>query len=105
MTMDMQMSPTADGDVLPHVREWNVRVSIFETGDDTSAHAVLVADELGHLRADGRAHRSERDRPIREIGDEVAVARALRHLADELMAVADSEIAAVTGEDVHVRRS
>lgn len=104
MTMELDL-PAAPADGAPHVREWTVRLSIFETGDDTTAHAVLVAGDLGHLRAEGRSHRSERDRPAREIGDEVAVARALRHLADELMSTVDSEIAAETGEDVYVRRS
>ena len=28
----------------PHVREWQVRVSIFESGDDTSANVVLVTE-------------------------------------------------------------
>jgi hypothetical protein len=40
---------------------------------------------------------------VPEIGDEVAVARALRHLADTLMATAETDIEAVTGEDVQVR--
>ena len=37
------------------------------------------------------------------IGDEVAVARALRHLADTLLARAESDIEAATGTDAYVR--
>ncbi|HEY8840553.1 MAG TPA: dsRBD fold-containing protein [Candidatus Dormibacteraeota bacterium] len=37
------------------------------------------------------------------MGDEVAVARALRHLADTLLARAESDIEAVTGTDAYVR--
>lgn len=37
------------------------------------------------------------------IGDEVAVARALRHLADSLLARAESDIEAATGADAYVR--
>jgi hypothetical protein len=93
------------GGQLPHVRDWTVRITIFEGGDDTSAQAVLVADAPEHLRARGESHRSQRDRMSPEIGDEVAVARALRHLADQLMTAAEDDIAASTGEDVYVRRS
>jgi hypothetical protein len=37
------------------------------------------------------------------IGDEVAVARALRHLADSLLARAESDISAATGTSAYVR--
>ncbi|WP_202613638.1 dsRBD fold-containing protein [Ornithinimicrobium cerasi] len=100
-----QAPAVRSGGTLPHVRDWTVRITIFEGGDDTSAQAVLVADAPDHLRALGESHRSARDRMSPEIGDEVAVARALRHLADQLMTVAEDDIAAATGEDAYVRRS
>jgi hypothetical protein len=87
------------------VREWAVRVTIFESPDDTSARAVLVAEVPQQLVATGTSHRAEDDRPVAEIGDEVAVARALRHLADRLMEAADDDISAQTGQDAHVRRT
>lgn len=86
-----------------HVREWQVRVSIFESGDDTSANVVLVADAPEHLSARGEARRSKDDTSVPEIGDEVAVARALRHLADKLMEAAETDIEMLTGEEAHVR--
>jgi hypothetical protein len=86
-----------------HVREWQVRVSIFESGDDTSANVVLVADAPEHLSARGQSHRSTDDTLVPEIGDEVAVARALRHLADKLMEAAETDIEMLTGEEAHVR--
>jgi hypothetical protein len=86
-----------------HVREWQVRVSIFESGDDTSANVVLLADAPEHLNARGVAHRSRDDTSVPEIGDEVAVARALRHLADKLMESAETDIEMLTGEEAHVR--
>jgi hypothetical protein len=86
-------------------REWTVRVSIFESADDTSARAVLVADAPQRLVATGESHRSHRDEPVAEIGDEVAVARALRHLADTLMEAAEDDIASMTGQDAQVRRT
>jgi hypothetical protein len=86
-----------------HVREWQIRVSIFEAGDETSANVVLVADAPEHLSARGEARRSKDDTSVPEIGDEVAVARALRHLADKLMEAAETDIEMLTGEEAHVR--
>jgi len=88
-----------------HVREWQVRVSIFEAGDDTDANVVLLSDAPTHLSARGESHRSTRDVAVPEIGDEVAVARALRHLADQLLETAAHDIEALTGEDAFIRPS
>jgi hypothetical protein len=33
---------------LPHLREWQVRVSIFESGDDTSANVALLSEAPTH---------------------------------------------------------
>ena len=90
---------------LGHVREWQVRVSIFESGDDTSANVVLLSDAPTHVTARGQSHRRDREAAVPEIGDEVAVARALRHLADQLLESAAQHIEAVTGEDVVLRPS
>jgi len=89
---------------LPHVREWQVRVSIFESGDDTSANVVLLTEAPTHLTARGQSHRISRDTPVSvpEIGDEVAVARALRHLADQLLETAAQDIEAVTGKHTYI---
>ena len=86
-----------------HPREWQVRVSLLEAGDDTNATVVLVADSPERLSARGSSHRSAHDAASREIGDEVAVARALRHLADQLIANAERDIEKRTGEEAHVR--
>jgi hypothetical protein len=86
-----------------HVREWNVRVSIFESGDETSANVVLIADAPDPLSARGTAHRSSHDVGVPEIGDEVAVARALRHLADKLMETAETDVSVMTGEEAHIK--
>ena len=88
-----------------HIREWQVRVSIFESGDDTSANVVLLSDAPTHVTARGQSHRRDREAAVPEIGDEVAVARALRHLADQLLESAAQHIEAVTGEDVVLRPS
>lgn len=96
-------APAAEEPTKP-VKEWQVRVSIFESADETTAKVVLVADAPATLTASGESHRSEEDPPAARIGDEVAVARALRHLADELLDTATHDIEAATGEtDVFVR--
>ena len=64
---------------------------------------VLLADAPEHLTDRGEARRSEDDTSVPEIGDEVAVARALRHLADKLMEAAETDIEMLTGEEAHVR--
>jgi Rv2632c-like/Domain of unknown function (DUF1918) len=96
--------PTASGSVPTRVRDWTVRVSIVESGDDTDAEVVLVSDSPVELTAAGHSHRGRRDDSVPQIGDEVAVARALRHLADQLLATAATDIEAMTGErDVTVK--
>lgn len=87
-----------------HAREWTVRVSVLGDEDDAEARVVLVADSPRHLTAHGHSHRSSSDSTVPEIGDEVAVARALRRLADRLLETAADDIAGVTGEhDVTLR--
>lgn len=93
---------TRDG----RVREWRVRVTVVENDADTTAEAVLETDSGAQVAAQGSSHRSERDDSAPEIGDEVAVARALRHLADSVLETARSGIERRTGEhDVLVRPS
>ena len=95
-------APTEQAAAPPTAHQWTVRISLFE-GDDTTARAVLVADPLEGIRATGVSHRRAQDPPQSRIGDEVAVARALRHLADQLLAQATSDITDSTGEEqVHV---
>jgi hypothetical protein len=84
-------------------KTWRVQVSVVETGDNTRASALLISDQPSELRGQGDSHRSPRDEPLGVIGDKVAVARALRHLADSLLAQAESDIEAATGTDAYVR--
>jgi hypothetical protein len=84
-------------------KTWRVQISVVETGDNTRATAMLISDQPGQFSAEGDSHRSPHDDPKSTIGDEVAVARALRHLADTLLEQAESDIEAVTGTDAYVR--
>jgi hypothetical protein len=86
------------------MREWTVRVTMFERGDDTTATVALLADSPEALTARAESHRADDDAPSSHIGDEVAVARALRRLADRLLDRAEHDIEDATGEiDVAVR--
>ena len=88
----------------PRVHDWQVRVTIFESDDETHANVVLLSDSPAHLTARGESTRGAHDARVPEIGDEIAVARALRHLADQLIEVATGDIETMTGEhDVRVR--
>lgn len=90
--------------VAPHVRSWRVNIDLFETGDETAAHAVLLAEAPEQLEARGLALRNPADTPVPEIGDEVAVARALHRLADRLLEVASADIAQAQGNPAKLER-
>ncbi|MFD1504799.1 DUF1918 domain-containing protein [Georgenia yuyongxinii] len=86
------------------IHEWQVRVSIFESGDETTAKVALISDSIFGLNASGGSRRHEGDPTVRRIGDEIAVARALRHLADQMLAMAGHDVEGATGEPgVHIR--
>lgn len=76
---------------------WTVQVRLHEEGDDTTATAVLGVTAPARLDAQGHSHRNPHDPSNAIIGDEVAVARALRLLADRLMETAQSDISISTG--------
>ena len=80
-------------------KTWTVDVSIDEHRKRTRARARLHwrDKELAGL---GIARLNPTDRNIAEIGDELAVARALSNLADQLFAAAASDIYAATHEPV-----
>ena len=97
-----EVAPAVDpaAGAIPHVKTWTVSVHVFEQGDHTSARAVLHAESPVEIEARGAAHRSPPDPQVPEIGDEVAVARALHHLADLLMAAATDDMRAVGARNV-----
>ena len=96
--------PARQGEAQPaqHVKTWRVEVSLFESDGDTTAHAVLVAEVPG-IEARGSARRHPLDGDVPEIGEEVAVARALRRLSDRLLGVASHDIAVLEGHPVELR--
>ncbi|HWS57523.1 MAG TPA: dsRBD fold-containing protein [Actinotalea sp.] len=83
-------------------RTWRVQVTLSHEGPETTAQAVLVAGTPEHLGAVGRARRNPEDGEVPVIGDEVAVARALRRLADRLTDTAEDQIEDSTGRPARV---
>ncbi|MEU7990027.1 DUF1876 domain-containing protein [Streptosporangium canum] len=78
-------------------KQWAVQVYITEEGNDTSARAVLSTRDKTHITGVGHARRNPADQPVPEIGDELAVARALTDLANRLLAVSSEDIAQFAG--------
>ncbi len=74
-------------------KRWTIEVHITEEGDKTSAKAIMLTKGGIRLTGVGRAHRNPVDRPVPEIGDELAVARALSDLATKLNTVTWEDIA------------
>ncbi|GIH96332.1 dsRBD fold-containing protein [Planobispora siamensis] len=74
-------------------KQWSVKIYINESGDDTTARAVLLTRDGTHLSGTGHARRNPADFPVPEIGDELAAARALADLAEKLRVVTSRDIA------------
>lgn len=78
---------------------WTVTIQLFDADDlapdgtTTAAHAVLRTSSGTALEARGTSRRNPHDPPVREIGEELAAARALRHLADRLLQAASDDLA------------
>lgn len=90
----------AGGSDVRHVRSWQVRVDVFESDVETTAHAVLSSDQPTSMDARGEAHRRPGDSAVPEIGDEIAVARALRALSESLLGAAAADLTAIEGREV-----
>lgn len=77
-----------------HTRTWELEVFLDETEERTTAHVVLHTQAPVPLDARGSVRATEDD-GVPEIGDEIATSRALRQLADQLLAAAGDDLAAL----------
>jgi hypothetical protein len=82
---------------------WKVDVLLVEEGDITKADAVITGGKRD-LRATGVARRNPHDASVPEIGDELAVARALSNLAHQLLERSAQDIEAITHKPTHLTR-
>jgi hypothetical protein len=81
-----------------------VEVFIGEQDGETYAEASLNDDIGNDVVGRGRARRNPTDPDVPEIGDEIAVARALNDLGRRLLVTAAGDIRTVTHERVTLRR-
>ncbi|TDE09332.1 dsRBD fold-containing protein [Jiangella asiatica] len=85
-------------------KHWTVDIVIGERDDgETYAEARLTTEATAGLRAVGKARLNPHDVNVPEIGDEIAAARALRVLADDLLDVAARDVENVTHEPTHLK--
>ena len=83
---------------------WTVDVFVGEDDGRTYAEAALH-DTIGNdVLGTGRARLNPDDADIPEIGDEIAVARALMDLGRRLLGIAAADIEAVTHEPAQLTR-
>lgn len=88
---------------------WHVVIELFDADDIepfgtvTTAHARLTTSSGTSLEGFGRARRHPHDPPVREIGEELAAARALRDLADRLLGATSDDIALIEHRQIHLR--
>jgi hypothetical protein len=86
------------------VKQWSVSIDIDEHDGRTRARARLHTRVGGRLTGVGLARLSPEDDDVPEIGDEVAVARALADLSARLLHTAADDIEDLTGEPAQLRR-
>lgn len=86
-------------------KRWSVEIIIDELDERTRAEALLHTDDKTRLRGRGTARLNPADKDVPKIGDELAVARALSHLADKLLHAAAEDLETVTHEPASLRRA
>lgn len=86
------------------VNRWTVEVMIGERAGRTYAEASLHDDIGNRLVGVGRAVLDPDEPDVPEIGDEIAVARALMDLGRRLLDTAGDDLGSLTGRRVHLSR-
>ncbi|GAA3046599.1 DUF1876 domain-containing protein [Pseudonocardia yunnanensis] len=83
-------------------KRWNIDITIDEQDGNTRATARLHTPESDRLVGTGLARLNPTDHDVPEIGDELAVARALADLSDRLLRDATLDISRNMGRDLRV---
>jgi hypothetical protein len=93
----------AEASTMTHTRRWDVQIFIDEHDDgSTRAEARLRTGASTSLAGVGFARQNPHDTAVPEIGDELAVARALSNLGRHLLQATAEDIENVTHEPVHL---
>ena len=85
------------------VKQWTVTIDIDEHDGHTRAVARLHDRDTERLTGVGLARLDPADRDVPEIGDEIAVARALSDLSHRLLRTATEDVEQSTGTPAHLR--
>lgn len=83
---------------MSEIDRWSVELSIGEHDGETHAQARLIMKNDEPLFGRGKARRNPADPYVTEIGEEIAVARALSDLSHKLLNAAAMDIEAITHE-------
>lgn len=94
---------------MPTAKHWTVDVYLSEETEAggvtlTHAEARLHTQDATHLRGLGHARKHPKDANVPEIGDELACARALSDLTQQLLHAAADDIETITHEAVELPR-
>ncbi len=82
----------------------NIEMEFREIDATTQADVRLRMHDGARLSAQGVANRNPDDRSQPRVGEEIAAARALNGLAEQLLDKAGDDIREVMHEDVHLTR-
>lgn len=86
------------------IKRWNVEILIGEVDRRTYAEAQLYDEIRDDLVGTGQARLRPQEPDIPEIGDEIAVARALSDLGHRLLVAAAGDLEDATHEHVSLER-
>jgi hypothetical protein len=89
---------------MTNVKRWTVDSQVDEHEEKTRAQARLHGEPEAVLVGVGFARLSPGDRNVPEIGDELAMSRALADLAHKLLEAAVTDIEAATDSPAHLSR-
>jgi Rv2632c-like len=81
---------------------WSVALSVHEHEGQTCAEARLDLGDNAHLQGYGTARRNPSDPNVLEIGEKIAVARALSDVAHMLLGSAATQLEDVTHQEAHL---
>ena len=81
---------------------WSVALTVQEHEGQTRAEARLDLSDDAHLLGHGTARRNPSDPSVLEIGEKIAVARALSDVAHMLLGSAAAQLEDVTHQEAHL---
>lgn len=89
---------------MTEAKRWTIDIQIDEHEERTRAKARLHVPDESALIGIGIARLNPADVNVPEIGDELAVARALADLAHQLLEATAADIEGITHESAHIVR-